>query len=101
MKSLQARWRKTERGKSSRIETQKSFIKKHPEKIQAYMIVSNARRKGGLADGESCQYPNCIYTTKVEAHHPDYTKPLQVVWLCKAHHMIADKVRRAKELYKI
>lgn len=23
---------------------------------------------------------------KVEAHHPDYSKPLEVVWLCKQHH---------------
>lgn len=24
-----------------------------------------------------------------EAHHPDHTKALEVVWLCKAHHQIA------------
>ena len=24
---------------------------------------------------------------EVEAHHPDYSRPLDVVWLCKEHHM--------------
>lgn len=23
---------------------------------------------------------------KVDAHHPDYTKPYKVIWLCKKHH---------------
>jgi hypothetical protein len=25
-------------------------------------------------------------TWMVEAHHPDYSSPLDVVWLCRRHH---------------
>ena len=28
----------------------------------------------------------CATTERVEAHHPDYTKPLEVVWVCRKHH---------------
>jgi len=31
---------------------------------------------------EVCQNP------RVEAHHPDYTKPFLIVWLCKKHHTL-------------
>lgn len=28
----------------------------------------------------------------VEAHHPDYSKPLEVIWLCIPHHKEADRI---------
>lgn len=36
--------------------------------------------------------------TKVEAHHPDYTKPLDVIWCCKKHHTELDRMKRNADL---
>lgn len=27
-----------------------------------------------------------------EAHHPDYSKPLKIVWLCRSHHLELHKI---------
>ena len=24
--------------------------------------------------------------TKVDGHHPDYSKPYEIIWLCRKHH---------------
>lgn len=34
-----------------------------------------------------CAVPDC--ERKPEAHHPDYDRPLDVVWLCRSHHQQA------------
>ena len=55
---------------------------KFPERVKARNAVRNAIRKGQMQRG------NCIVCGKPEAHahHADYSKPLEVSWLCHAHH---------------
>ena len=35
--------------------------------------------------------------TKVEAHHEDYSKPLEITWLCKQHHTLRHCIKRNTE----
>lgn len=53
-----------------------------PEKRTAHMLVTQAIRKGILAK-HPCEICGELI---VEAHHTDYTKPLDVTWLCGIHH---------------
>jgi hypothetical protein len=49
----------------------------------ANVAVGNAIRDGRLIR-QPCEVCG---ETKVEAHHTDYTQPLNVMWLCREHHM--------------
>jgi len=42
---------------------------------------------------------NCLFcgAKKTEGHHPDYNKPLRVVWLCKICH---EKLHQILKLQK-
>lgn len=55
----------------------------HPDRISARYAVSNAVRDGKLKK-RPCAF--CGSDGRVEAHHHDYTKPLDVTWLCSPCH---------------
>jgi len=52
------------------------------EKRNAHIIVGNAIRDKKLFP-QPCERCGCIETN---AHHEDYSKPLEVMWLCDKHH---------------
>ena len=39
-----------------------------------------------LKRGKLLEMPCIVCGDKAEAHHPDYSRPLDVVWLCHRHH---------------
>ncbi len=55
-----------------------------PHKWAARYAVSNALRDGKLKRGTECFF--CAATGKLHAHHHDYSKPLDVFWLCPPCH---------------
>lgn len=57
------------------------WAEKHPERRKASLIVGNA-----LRDGRLIRHPCWVCGSKAQAHHPDYSTPLDVVWLCPPHH---------------
>lgn len=69
---------------------------KHPDRARAHDMANNAVRDGQLTRPALCEA--CGLPNRIEKHHPDYSKPLLVMWLCKTCHAIADKVRRKLEV---
>lgn len=70
----------------------------HPERVKARDAVGNAVRDGHLIPWTVCAVPECGDVP--EAHHPDYSRPLDVVWLCCRHHKDAHNLGREIERMK-
>jgi len=56
---------------------------REPLKYKARMKSGNAIRDGRLTK-QSCAW--CGTNKNIHAHHEDYSKPLDVIWLCASHH---------------
>ena len=57
----------------------------NPEKYKAHTAVSNAVRGGRLQRPDRCSRCN-EKGRRIEGHHEDYSKPLEVIWLCTLCH---------------
>ena len=63
---------------------------KHSEMTEQQKLKNNARSylhvyvKRGKIKKENCKVCN---NRKTEAHHEDYARPIDVIWLCKKHHI--------------
>lgn len=68
--------------KEKKLEYQRKRRTLSVEKYKANSAVRNALYKGLLVK-KPCEVCGNI---KSEAHHPDYSKPLDVMWLCLKHH---------------
>jgi transposase-like protein len=75
---------KTEAGKKAKQKAQVNYKNKYPLKYAAHVVTRNAIRDGNLKKMFACSV--CSSQEKVEAHHDDYTKPLDVRWLCEKCH---------------
>lgn len=64
----------------------KKWRDKYPEKYQARYTLRNAIKMGKIKPANCEIGVDC--TGRMEAHHPDYSKPLEVRWLCQKHHKI-------------
>lgn len=58
---------------------------RYPERIRAQKKLNYAVFKGEVERCEKCQICGCG-DVKTEAHHFDYDKPLEVIWVCTACH---------------
>lgn len=78
----------------SRLKT----AQRNPTKINAHRVVEAALACGVLEKPDTCSACGCCSSThRIEAHHEDYGKPLDVVWLCTPCHRKADAERRVRE----
>ena len=88
------KYSKTERGKKAKINNNRKMYKKYPEKYKARAMFHYYLKTGKIKK-EDCEFCG----KKAQAHHDDYSKPLDVRWLCPYHHRKVEG--RLAEYYQI
>lgn len=64
--------------------------RKHPERKLARDAIYRAIKKGKIKRPKKCE--GCNKEGPVTAHHEDYLKRMEVLWLCDPCHQKADKL---------
>lgn len=86
--SLEAtkRYNSTEKGRKKRNERTNNWEKKNPEKRRAQEKLQYWVKTGKIQKPSYCS--KCNLECKVQAHHFDYSKPLEVLWICARCHFL-------------
>lgn len=78
------RYLATPSGREKSAEAKSRWASKNPVKRAAQTILGNAVRDGRIIKPGVCEL--CGKTGRIHGHHCDYSKPLDVQWLCPACH---------------
>ncbi len=79
------RYLQSEKGKAKHQEATKEYVEKNREKIAAQRKIRNEIRRGRIIKPTYCEV--CGVESLVQGHHEDYSKPLQVIWMCSKCHV--------------
>lgn len=88
-------YRETDKERKFAAAAAKRHSRKYPDKIKARSISFVAITNGKLKRPETCS--KCPSNKEIQAHHPDYRKPLDVIWLCRICHMEHHRLERIKK----
>lgn len=80
--SYERKRRSTPERREAQVEYQRAARKRNPQKSRARAATRHAIQAGKLVP-LPCEV--CL-SVAVQAHHEDYNKPLDVMWLCFEHH---------------
>ena len=67
---------------------------RNPTHKNAYRVVESAINAGAIKKPDRCQICGGVPKKRIEAHHEDYSKPLDVIWCCTSCHDKLDQNRR-------
>lgn len=74
-------------------EYQRQYAQQRADAVAAHMAVRAALRTGDLVKPLACQ--RCGQAGRLHSHHNDYSKPLEVAWVCPLCHKAIHKERAA------
>lgn len=77
-------YQKTEAGQEAIKRAHEKYVSNNPQKRRAHVLLGNAVRDGRVTKRYSCE--ECGAGGRIHGHHDDYSKPLEVRWLCPSCH---------------
>jgi len=92
-----ARNRNTDRFREMSRRQARLYAQRHPEKIKARNALTHALERGEIVRPLECgdcgnaPSPGRDGRTQIQAHHDDYSRPLEVRWLCRLCHAKLDR----------
>jgi hypothetical protein len=87
--------RKTPAYRLRSIRQQQRYIAKYPRQHKASQLLRAAVKTGKIIRPLNCE--KCGKRTKIHGHHPDYSKPLKVKWLCALCHTWEHKMKEIRK----
>lgn len=86
----QKKYFQTEKGRLKYKLENLKLRERYPEKARARSLLSNAVCEGRIIRPDKCSL--CFSRDGViQGHHHDYSKPLDVIWVCKSCHILVHK----------
>jgi hypothetical protein len=84
-------WGSRPESKDSLLQARRRYDSRYPQRRAAYGLLNAAVRAGKITKPDRC---GCGRQARVQGHHDDYSKPLDVVWLCGACHKARHQMKR-------
>lgn len=88
-----AKYRETKNGKVAVRNAVKKYEIKNKDKRSAWDKLNNALENGLISKPKICEA--CGKKKRLNAHHDDHAKPLEVVWLCHLCHFRRHKLLKS------
>lgn len=84
------KWHATPEGKAAQKKADRIKYIRHKTKILARIKARAAVAIGSITKPKKCEA--CKLVKPLQGHHEDYSKPLEVIWLCTGCHGDADRI---------
>jgi hypothetical protein len=84
---------------AQKTKARRNYRKNHSEKAKAQSLFNEAVRAGKIIKPDYCWL--CDKKCELEAHHFDYSKPYDVIWVCsECHHKVHKNIRLIRSYYQ-
>ena len=81
------RYAKSDQGRLVNAILKKEWINRNPDARAAHVVLGNAVRSGKIEKPHNCSCcGNFTPSRNLHAHHHDYSKPIDITWLCVQCH---------------